>query len=116
MAKMDSVNMWKSGSSGSYENGVVPSGEKAPPTAEEELSAEGSASSSSADSQVGGGGSTSSTAAPTGPDPLKLKAILDRTSTRERESTKHLCVITSKHTSFPFLSFPLSQPQITPIK
>lgn len=80
MAKMDSVNMWKSGSSGSYENGVGPSDEKAP-TAEEELSAEGS-SSSSADSQVGGG-STSSTAAPTGPDPAKLKAILDRTSTRD---------------------------------
>ena len=58
MAKMDVNTMWKS-----YENGV-PSGEKS------------NSSSSGEDSQAGG----STSALPTGPDPAKLKAIIDRTS------------------------------------
>ena len=63
MAKMDVNNMWKG-----YENGV-PSGEKT--------------NSSSSDSQLGG----SSSATPTGPDPAKLKAIIDRTSTSFQRPT-----------------------------
>lgn len=83
MAKMD-VNMWKSGSSGSaggggYENGL-PAENKANTNTGDDDGGNVSSSASSADSQVGGSTSSAAATGPTGPDPAKLKAILDRTS------------------------------------